>query len=366
MPTAEQTLAASFATEMPGRPIELVHAFADNMPTGVAVNGGRIFVSFPRWGDQVDSTLREIVDDAAIPYPTSTMNALDQSRPGETLFSVQAVEFDALGRLWLLDTGLIARKPVQGAPKMMAIDPATNTVTRTIILPPSGLLPTTFLNDLRFDLRHGTEGVAYITDSGAGGLIIVDLGSGEAWRQLDGHVSTQPDSAVVPVVEGSVWMIRPKGEPPRRVSVAADGIAISADGSMLYFCPMTSRRLYAVPTALLRDRTLPPFVVAAAVIDMGEKGASDGLESDREGGIYVTDYEHNAVRYRDSGGIFHTVAHDPRLLWPDTLELAQDGYLYITVNQLERQPAFHQGQDLRKPPFGLFRVKIEGTPILLR
>ncbi len=160
-------------------------------------------------------------------------------------------------------------------------------------------------------------------------------------------------------------MIRPQGEAPRKVSVAADGIAIFADGAHLYFCPMTSRSLYAVPTAMLRDRTLPPFVVASSVVDMGEKGASDGLESDQDGNIYVTDYEHNAVRYRDITGVYHTIAHDPRLLWPDTLELASDGYLYITVNQLERQPAFHQGQDLRKPPFGLFRVKAPGIPIRL-
>lgn len=363
--TTDPGSAVPFATEALGSPIELVHAFADNMPTGVAVDGGRIFVSFPRWGDQVTHTLREIVGGAAVPYPNAAMNILDIARPSETLFSVQATEFDARGWLWLLDTGLIARKPVAGAPKLIAIDPARNAVVQTIVLPPSGLLPTTFLNDVRFDLRHGSEGVAYITDSGAGGLIVVDLGSGEAWRQLDGHRSTQPDSTMLPIVEGHAWTIRPPGEAPRKVSVAADGIAISPDGTQLYYCPMTSRSLYAVPTAMLRDRTLPPFAVAAAVVDMGEKGASDGLESDQEGNIYVTDYEHNAVRYRDTNGVFHTIAHDSRLLWPDTLELAADGYLYVTVNQLERQPAFHQGQDMRKPPFGLFRMKAPGTPIRL-
>lgn len=64
--------------------------------------------------------------------------------------------------------------------------------------------------------------------------------------------------------------------------------------------------------------------------------------------------------------VFPTVAHDPRLLWPDTLELAADGYLYVTVNQLQRQPNFHAGQDRRRPPFCLFRMKIDGAPIQLR
>lgn len=45
----------------------------------------------------------------------------------------------------------------------------------------SVVLPTTYVNDVRFDFRVGKEGTAYITDSslkGPGGLIVVDLASG--------------------------------------------------------------------------------------------------------------------------------------------------------------------------------------------
>ena len=50
-----------------------------------------------------------------------------------------------------------------------------------------GKLPTTYLNDVRFDLRQGAEGVAYITDSnneGIGGIIVIDIASGRAIRRL--------------------------------------------------------------------------------------------------------------------------------------------------------------------------------------
>jgi hypothetical protein len=60
-----------------------------------------------------------------------------------------------------------------------------------------------------------------------------------------------------------------------------------------------------------------------------------------------------------------TVAQDPRLLWPDTLSVAANGYLYITANQLHRQKRF-QGADLRRRPYTLFRVLIGAQPILLR
>ena len=87
----------------------------------------------------------------------------------------------------------------------------------------------------------------------------------------------------------------------------------------------------------------------ATVIDEGDKGgASDGLESDASGNIYSTNYEHNAIMRRTRDGIWETVIHDSRLLWPDTLSIANDGYLYMTANQLHRQAKFNKGQDLRR------------------
>jgi sugar lactone lactonase YvrE len=59
------------------------------------------------------------------------------------------------------------------------------------------------------------------------------------------------------------------------------------------------------------------------------------------------------------------VAHDQRLLWPDTLSLAVDGYLYVTANQLHRQARFHKGRDLRRKPYVLFRIRIDAQPVLL-
>jgi sugar lactone lactonase YvrE len=79
--------------------------------------------------------------------------------------------------------------------------------------------------------------------------------------------------------------------------------------------------------------------------------------------VYLSDYEHNAIRRRNSNGEIETLAHDPRILWPDTLSLAADGYLYFIANQIERQPPFHNGSDLRQKPYVLFRFKMDGTRI---
>ena len=165
--------------------------------------------------------------------------------------------------------------------------------------------------------------------------------------------------------------MREKGKAPAPFKIASDGIALSADGKTLYFSPLSSRHLFSVPTALLRDRSASEEAIAQAVVDLGEKGASDGLEADDKGRIYAGDYEHDSIRQRQGDGEWgdgewKTIAHDPRILWPDTLSVAGDGYLYFTANQLERQPRFHDGQDLRVKPYTLFRVKIDAGPVLLK
>ena len=72
-------------------------------------------------------------------------------------------------------------------------------------------------------------------------------------------------------------------------------------------------------------------------MDEGDKGgAADGLESDAAGHVYATNYEHNAILRRHPDGEWENVAHHPRLLWPDTLSVATDGYLYVTANQLRQ------------------------------
>lgn len=350
--------------------VEQVATFTGAMPTGVTVApNGRIFVNFPRWGDDVPFTVAEVRGGKTVAYPDPAINRGDAADPATTLISVQSVVADARNRLWVLDTAAPGFKPpVAGGAKLVAVDLATDKVVRTIVLPTDVVLPTTYVNDVRFDLGQGKEGVAYITDSslsGPGGIIVVDLATGTALRRLSGHPSTSPDPDFQPVVEGEKLMARPPNGAPAPFRVASDGIALSADGQTLYYCALSSRRLYAVPTALLRDASVSEAELAAAVTDLGEKGASDGLEADDKGRVYASDYENNSI-HRLADGQWTTIAQHPRMLWPDTLSIGTDGYLYFTANQLHRQPGFHEGRDLRQKPYELLRVKIDAGPVLLK
>ncbi|GHF54028.1 sugar lactone lactonase YvrE [Deinococcus metalli] len=366
--------AHTLPTDEPVATLEVVATFGGAMPTGVTVSHtGRIFVNFPKWGDDVQFTVAEVRDGQPVAYPDQATNDTDPDDPAAALVSVQSVVVDPADRLWILDTGSPMFQPTQyGGPKLVCVDLATDQVVQKILFPQDVALPTSYLNDVRFDLRRGEAGMAFITDSaqqGPNGLIVVDLASGESWRKLHDHPSTKPQDLkdFLPLVEGRPFLEQKDGEVQQGAGMGSDGIAISADGSRLYYCPLGSRRLYSVSTDALADRALPDTEVSAAIRDEGDRGgASDGLESDAAGYIYSGNYEHNSILRRRDGEVWETVVHDPRLLWPDTLSVATDGYLYVTANQLHRQARYHGGQDLRRKPYSLFRIRIDARPVLLR
>ncbi len=358
--------------EMAGM-LEPVAHFNGAMPTGVTVSQqGRIFVNFPKWGDNVEYSVAEICNGQPVAYPSEEFNRADDKALVASLVSVQSVVVDPIDRLWILDTGSPMFQPTQyGGPKLVCVDLATDRVIKTILFPQDVALPTTYLNDIRFDLRRGTEGMAFITDSadlGANGIIVVDLASGESWRKLHDHPSTkaEPPHIFLPIVEGKPLMERQADGTTKPMTMGADGIAISADGSRLYYCPLMSRKLYSVSVDCLIDRNLDDRVVAESVIDEGDKGGgADGLESDAAGYIYATNYEHQAILRRSPQGVWETVVHNSRLMWPDTMSIASDGYLYFIANQLHRQPKFQLGRDLRIKPYTLFRIRLDIQPIRL-
>lgn len=362
--------AADLATDRPAGKIEVVATFDGPMPTGVTVSrSGRIFVCYPKWGDKVDFTVAEVKAGRAVAYPDEAINRPGGSQDADRLISVQSVVVDPNDRLWIVDTGSIEFGPTSpGGPKLVGVDLATNKVFKTIAFPPEVALATSYLNDVRFDLRRGEAGYAFLTDSaakGPNGLIVVDLATGRSWRRLHDHPTTKADAGVLALVEGRPVMERPTGGPPRPVTMGSDGIAISADGARLYYCPLVSRRLYSVSVDALVDGRADDASVAATVLDHGEKGPSDGLESDDKGRVYATNYEQNAVLRRLPDGTTETLVHDPRALWPDTLSVAADGHLYFTANQLHRQARYNEGKDLRQKPYVLFRVAIDAGPVRL-
>ena len=103
--------------------------------------------------------------------------------------------------------------------------------------------------------------------------------------------------------------------------------------------------------------TITEFVVGS-----GPKGITTGPD----GALWFVENTANKIGQLKTDGTYETLVHDPRVLWPDTLSLATDGYLYFTANQLHLQARFHHGKDLRQRPYSLFRIRVDARPVLLR
>lgn len=338
-------------------------------PVGIAVSKqGRLFVSFPRWTDPVKDTVVELVDGKTVPFPDAATNAFDATNlkeynPAQHFISAQAIVFDDQDRLWVLDPGSFNFAPsLDGGPKLWAYDITTRQRVKAVTFPHDVAMKMTALNDVRFDLKRGPEGTAYITDSGVGGIIIVDLASGASWRHLDGHPSVLPAVGLKATTEGSPFLMRKASKEVDAPDFRSDGIALSPDGKTLYYMSVMSHNVYGVPTDLLADRTADEQKIAAAVRVVATKpSGNDGIICDAQGRIYTTEFEDNSIRRVDpANGSVEVLTQDERLIWPDTLALHGDD-LYITVNQLARQPQYHFGKDERQPPYTLFRMKINGT-----
>jgi len=377
-----------------GPPLEIVHLYYDQWPTGIAVSStGRMFSNYPPFLDPTDNnyTVAELTGySTETPYPNLEMNQPPGGRINYTTIpptsaaspnhftGVQSVVIDPADRLWILDTGRTSSPngtmlpAAYGGPKLVGVNLTTNEVFTTIVFSTVAAPADSYLNDVRFDLNPSLtasgQGIAYITDSspeGDNAIVVVDLGTGEAWRHLANIPAVSAEEQFVPSVWGQP--IYSNGTVPNTpisfLDFGADGIAISADASTLYWSTTGGRRLWSVPTANLNSNAPYSEVLALQNVKyLGQKGLTDGMETDTNDFIYMGDQETDSIRiFTPSTGLYSTFVRDPRMSWTDTMATGYDGYLYFTENQLIRLPSYHGGVDMRQKPFVLFRAKLPGN-----
>ncbi len=310
--------------------------------TGIAVMpDGRIFVNYPRWGGPQPFSVGELKDGQVTPFPDQAINTWKPGDPVENHFvCVQSVVAGPQGKLWVLDPANPEFKGVlPGGPKLFQIDPNSGKTLRVYRFPNEVATVSSYLNDVRF---LPGKPVAFLTDSGAGALIVLDLESGESRRLLDGDPSVMAEDITL-TIGGKPFL--QNGQPPK---IHSDGIAVDPKGEFVYYQALIGRTLYRVPVAALLDRTLAPAALAAKVERLGESGASDGLEMAPDGTLYLSSLEFNAVRKWTDGKPV-VVASSPALSWPDSFALGPDGSLMVTSARIQEgaQPT---------GPFRIFQI----------
>jgi sugar lactone lactonase YvrE len=329
-----------------------VASFPEQQVTGVGVStkSGRVFVNFPYWSDEHSISVAEIVNGQPKPFPNEEWNK--PGAPASHFVCVQSVVVDDQDNLWVLDPAAPKMQEiVNGGPKLVKIDLRANQLAQTIPFGEDIVPAKSYLNDIRIDTHSD---VAFITDSGKGAIIVVNLKNGNARRLLDGHPSTQPEKGFKLVVDGRELIDQQKKAPPQ---IASDGIALDSKNGYLYYHALTAHTLYRIKTIFLTNEKLSKKDLESKVENVGQTPAPDGMVEAPDDSVYLTDLEHNAiVRWNPETKNVDQVIADKRLMWPDTLSWGPNGELYISASQIENMPRFNNGRSTRTEPYKLWKI----------
>ncbi len=338
-----------------GKPITEVAHFQDYQVTGVAVSKtGQLYANFPRWSNDYKYAVAEVGKDSALtPFPDETWNSWRDKDPdvADKWVCVQSIVVDDTGALWVLDTGNPGMNgTLAGAPKLVKFDLETKKVIQKIPFGADICPAKSYLNDVRFDT---TRQVAYITESGVGSIVVVDLKSGKARRTLVEDKSTLVDKNVDLTINGKEVMTAEKQKP----KFNADGIALSADNAYLYYQAILSGKLYRVATAKLLDENLSKGDLSKAVETVGDSFPVDGIWLAKDGYLYLSDLRGGAIQRRKvPDGKVELVAADPRIEWPDSFAEGPDGAIYFSCSHIHHSPQYNGGRSARTMPYTIFKV----------
>ena len=321
-----------------------------------ALPDGRLFVDFPRIDPAVPNpSLAELrPDGTAVPFPGGTWNEWQPGAdPAHAFVSVNAVHLGPDGRLWVVDnaaSGFIGKPPVPGGQKIVVIDPRTGAIVRVYRFGADVLRPRSAIDDIRFNGRH-----AYVTDAGAPGLLVLDLGTGGVRRLLDGDAST---SAMRPAIVDGHILRGADGNPAR---INADQLEVTPDGTSLYYQPLPGP-LYRIATRLLDDPTVRPASLAGSVEFWYDTPSLGGTAIDAAGNLYLNDLGTDSILKLGPDRHLTLVIHDARLHWADAPIIDTRGNLLVPVPQLDRSAAFNHGRSEIHWPVVLYRLHLGARP----
>ena len=233
-----------FSCQSPKQEVSLSEvARSENLWTGIAVSEeDRIFVNYPHWSPQTTISVAEIIStDSTRPYPDNEWNWWNPDlKPEDHFICVQSVYIDRKNYLWILDAANpLFQVVVSGGAKLIKIDLQNDQIVKKILFDNQIAPERSYLNDVRVDTKRN---YAYITDSGEGAIVVVNLATREARRLLDDHFSTKAEDITF-TVEGQQLNLK----------VHSDGLALDPQNQILYYQSLTNRRLYRIDTKYLRD-----------------------------------------------------------------------------------------------------------------
>jgi len=240
-------------------------------------------------------------------------------------------------------------KVVGNAAKVVKFNLNTNKIERTYRF--TGTIDnSSYLNDIRVDTK---KQMAYLTNSGTGGIVILDLKSGKSRQVLQSHKSVRPDPNYKFVIDGK--QLKKQGQP---AVFNSDGIALSPDRNWLYYKSINDKKLYRIKTASLLNEKLTPQQLGGEVKYLGEIASTDAMIFDKKGNLYFGDPVNYRMIQISPDLKARTWFKSKSLIWPDTYSISKDDFIYITTSQINKQPDYNNGVNKRTEPYRVYKVKL--------
>jgi sugar lactone lactonase YvrE len=254
--------------------------------------------------------------------------------------------------LWAIDQGEDAgHNGISPGQKILQFDTRNGKLLRSISLSATVAPAGTNLNDVRLDSGH-----AYLTDSGLGAIIVINLATGVSIRRLADHPSTKMNKERRAIGEGGHVLLKPDGSDNE---VNSDPIEISPDGKWLYYQAI-SGPMWRVPTAALRDTQVTEKALGDLVEFVYDTNPITGTAIDSAGNLYFGEYDKPRVTVLAPDGTLRVLVEDPLLWNPDAMIISNQRELYIPVPQSARMASNRGpgGVSELQPKFKIYKLKL--------
>lgn len=331
---------------LPDSALEVV-ADLDYPPGNVAVStGGRVFATLHPDGKPPVKVV-ELIDGRPVPFPSEEWQHPHDELP--YFQTVLSLRVDRQNRLWILDFADFGR----GRPRLLAFNLDTEQLVHEYEFPKEVAGFGSMLND--FQVSPDGETI-YIAETSPlfqrPAIVVYDTMTFRSRRVLDRH----------PSVMAKPYIIQAPGRDMRifgliALKIAVDSIALDRKGEYLYYGAVNGDRMYRIRTADLLNPNFDDAELGRRVEDYGPKTLSDGLTTDENGNLYLSDMEHSAVVLLKPDRTLETLVKSPRLRWPDGFSFGPGGWLYVTCSALQHVLFLDPAVMRANAPYQVFRMR---------